>query len=94
MGDRRPDGQTRLREWSRAAKNRGEWSRHAQLFVKLMSQTSQTRTESDYTRAFSDASANVPDQSVVMLHVPTVNATSLPVAYPGIFFGGGFNKFS
>lgn len=30
MCDRRPDGKTRLREWSRAAKIRGEWSRHTQ----------------------------------------------------------------
>lgn len=42
-----------------------------------MTQTSQTGTESDYTRAFSDASANPPARSVIMLHVPTVNATSL-----------------
>ena len=47
-----------------------------------MSQTSQTRTESDYTRAFSDASVNLPDRSVVMLHVPTVSAISLGIALP------------
>ena len=40
-----------------------------------MSHTSQTRTGSDYTRVFSDANANLPDRSVVILHVPTVSAT-------------------
>jgi hypothetical protein len=47
-----------------------------------MSHTSQTRTESDYTRACSDASVNLLDRSVVTLHVPTVNATSLGTAIP------------
>jgi hypothetical protein len=47
-----------------------------------MSKTSQTRTEIDYTRAFSDASANLPDRSVVILHVPTVDAVSLGTALP------------
>jgi hypothetical protein len=47
-----------------------------------MSQTLQTRAESDYTRAFSDASANQPDRSEIILHVPNVNATSLGTALP------------
>jgi len=47
-----------------------------------MSQNSQTGTESGYIREYSDASANLPDRSVVTLRVPAVNATSLGTTLP------------
>jgi hypothetical protein len=46
-----------------------------------MLQTVQTSAEGGYTSVFSDASTNLPDQSKIVLHVPTVNVTSLGLAH-------------
>ena len=50
-------------------------------FIKPMLQSLQTQVESGYTGVFSDACANLPDRSEIVLQVPRVNVTSLGIAH-------------
>jgi hypothetical protein len=64
------------------SKNRSEWIRNKNI-RKAMSQTAQSQAESGYISVlvFSDASTNLPDRSEIVLHVPSVNSTSLGIAH-------------